>query len=126
MLRFAAVSCHAPHSVPVGVLEVNGRRNGCERAAVSFRRDVLHFNRCRIIIFWKQIPSLSCCSYRDHQDLKARRQASAGQLGQASQDDLRFEPSINTNSLRILNESERLRGKTFWDRCLRPSCACVL
>jgi hypothetical protein len=54
--------------------------------------------------------------YRDHQELKARRQASAGLISQASQDDLRFEPAINTNSLRILNESERLRGKTFWDR----------
>lgn len=31
-------------------------------------------------------------------------------------DCFRFEPTINTNSLRILNESERLRGKTFWDR----------
>jgi hypothetical protein len=60
--------------------------------------------------------------YRDHQDLKARRQASAGQLGQGTQDDFKFEPAINTNSLRILNESERLRGKTFWDRCDR---ACV-
>jgi hypothetical protein len=67
-------------------------------------------------------------SYRDHQELRARRQASAGELGQASKDELRFEPSINTNSLRILNESERLRGKTFWDRwwwwwrwCICPS-----